>query len=104
MNLQDKMTKLVIKPEQEMASVDWESTERPKTPWIKPTVHYGKTVKPQKDQKSNQPLTDAMVLQPRAEPIGNSAAPPISGRGQDKGMEESTRSKQTQSGFGVPGI
>lgn len=100
----DEVIKATIKPEKEMASVEWGAMEREKAPWIKPTIVLGKTVLPPNDQKSNLKLTNEQVLQPRAEPIGNSSAPPISGRGQDKGAVETSRSKQIHSDSGVSGI
>lgn len=70
----------------------WESTERVRPPWV--PIKHGKIVKPPNDQANPQPLTDEMVLQLRAEPIGNSAAPPLRGLGADHGASETTRSKQ----------
>jgi hypothetical protein len=81
---------------------DWETRERVKPPWT--STKYGKTVKPPNEQDNPQPLTTEMVLQPRAEKIGNSAAPPISGRGQDKGMVETSRSKQIHHDSGGAGL
>lgn len=80
---------------------DWESTERVKPEWV--PIKHGKTVKPLIDQDNPQPLTNEQVLQPRAEPVGASAAPPISGRGQDTGASETSRSKQIYSDSGVSG-
>lgn len=73
---------------------DWEITERVKPPWIKDTVNYSKTILPPNDQKSNNTFADEQIFQPRDEAIGKSFAPPIGGRGQDKGAIETSHSKQ----------
>lgn len=100
----DEPIKATIKTEKEMASVDWEVREREKAPWIKENVHYGKRVLPPNEQENPQPLTNEMVLQRRDEKVGKSSAPPISGRGQDNGAVETSRSKQIHSDSGVTGI
>jgi hypothetical protein len=80
---------------------DWESSERIKPEWV--PIKHGKTVKPPNDQDNPQPLTNEMVLQPRAESIGKSFATPISGRGQDQGASETSRSKQIHQDSGISG-
>jgi hypothetical protein len=98
----DEAIKATIKTENEMASVDWESTERVKPPWV--PIKHAKQIPPPNEQDNPQPLTNEMVLQPRDEKVGKSSAPPLSGRGQDKGAVETSRSKQIHSDLGVTGI
>ena len=59
--------------------VAWESEERVRPDWV--AQKHGETIPPQMDQKSNNKLTDAQVLQPRTEDIvTGSQATPITGR------------------------
>jgi hypothetical protein len=71
---QDTQPKEVKKP-----FIPWEGQERVRPKWV--AQKHGETILPQSQQKSNNDLTDAQVLQPRDEPVGeNSQATPIDGR------------------------
>jgi hypothetical protein len=59
--------------------VPWEQQEKARAPWVAKD-HFGKTVAPLKDQKTNSEIANEEVLQPRDEPVGNSQAFPIRGR------------------------
>lgn len=45
--------------------VSWDKQEYQRVPWLR--VEYGKTVLPQRDQRSNCFLANDQVLQPRTE-------------------------------------
>lgn len=66
-------------PKSEIELIEWEAMERPRVPWVRPD-HYGQTIAPLKDQKTNNEITNEEVLQPRDEPVETSShAFPISG-------------------------
>jgi hypothetical protein len=67
--------------------LSWAASERPKIPWIKPSVKYAEQIAPPNDQASNLDLPDKLVLQPRDEPIGVSFAPPLS-PGENRSVED----------------
>lgn len=70
MNLQPQEKKTLNEP-----FVPWEQQERLRPKWVQ--NEHGETIAPQRDQKSNNSLTDEQVLQSRTQPIveGSQAAP-----------------------------
>lgn len=53
----------------------WEETPYQRAEWV--PIKHSEYIPPQKDQSSNNNLTNDQVLQPRAEPVGNSHAKPL---------------------------
>jgi hypothetical protein len=66
--------------------ISWVKQVYQRVPWLR--VRYGKTVAPQKDQKSNLTLDDAQVMQKRDDPVSH--AFPLSRR-QDVGEESNSK-------------
>lgn len=78
-----------------MLWVPWEQRERARAPW---TVegHFGETVAPPNEQKTNNKLSNEEVLQPRDEPVGISHAFPLRGGNESSGpLEQSGSNKPT---------
>jgi hypothetical protein len=57
----------------------WISTSYERAPWMR--TKCAERVAPPNEQATNNELSDAEVLQPRAEPVGISHAFPIAGAG-----------------------